>query len=180
MAWFFDIIDTYNRDIIEMALEVQPDIVQYRGWYDTPDYWGSERFKRILKPRIAGLADQAHAGGALFCYLLPEGYTIYRDILNTLDVDVFFGLDPLAARKSENLQAVKKALGHKSCIWGGLNSCVTVGMGSDAEIDDAVRRAIELLGPTGFILNASMYIYDDDVHWDRLMALIASWKKYAF
>ena len=79
---FYDIVQNYNRQILDMVLEVQPDIVQYRGWYDTPDYWGPKRLRAILAPRIQELAAQAHAGGSLFCYLLTEGYTVYRNILD--------------------------------------------------------------------------------------------------
>jgi len=176
---FYDIISNYNRQIIDMVLEVEPDIVQYRGWYDTPDYWGPDRLRDTMAPRIQALAKQAHDGGAMFCYLLPEGYTVYRDILRELDVDVFLGLDPLAARKAEDLAVVKEAIGDRHCIWGGVNACVTVGTRSDEEIDQAARTAIETLGPRGLILNASMYFYDDDVTWDRLMVFVDAWKKYA-
>lgn len=176
---FYDIVQNYNRQILDMVLEVQPDLIQYRGWYDTPDYWGPRRLREILAPKIQELAQQAHAGGSLYCYLLPEGYTVYRNILRDMDVDVFLGLEPLAARKSENFTAVKAALGDRHCIWGGVNAPVTVGMGTDAEIEAAVKTAIETLGPTGFILNACMYIYDDDVSWDRLGVFVESWRKRA-
>ncbi|MCL5104777.1 MAG: hypothetical protein M1133_11780 [Armatimonadetes bacterium] len=175
---FYDIVNNYNKQIVDMVLEVQPDIVQYRGWYDTPDYWGRERYKSILFPGIQELARQVHGGGSLFCCLLTEGYTLYRDIIGELDVDVFLGLEPLAARKSEDLGLVKDAFRDRHCIWGGVNACVTVGMGSDEEIDEAVRIAVEKLGPEGFILNAAMYIYDDDVTWDRFMVFVDSWRKY--
>ena len=176
---FYDIIDTYNRAIVDMALEVEPDIVQYRGWYDTPDYWGRERLQSLLAPRIQALARQVHDGGSRFCYLLPEGWTVYREILNELDVDVYLGLDPLAARKSEDLRGVKEAFADRHCIWGGVNACVTVGTGSAAEIDAAVQAALETLGPQGFILNASMYFYDDDVTWDRFLLFVDAWRRHA-
>jgi hypothetical protein len=179
VAGFYDLVQRYDRQILDMVLEVQPDVIQYRGWYDTPDYWGPKRLREILAPRIQELAAQTHAGGSLFCYLLPEGYTVYRDILAGLDVDVFLGLEPLAARKSENLAAVKAALGDRHSIWGGVNAPVTVGMGTDEEIDAAVRTAIKTLGPTGFILNACMYIYDDDVSWDRFRVFVEAWKRNA-
>jgi hypothetical protein len=176
---FYDIVQGYNRQIVDIALEVEPDLVQYRGWYDTPDYWGPPRLRSVLAPRIQELAARVHQGGSLFCYLLPEGHTVYRSILRELDVDVFLGLEPLAARKSEDLAAVKAALGDRHCIWGGVNAPVTVGMGTEEEIDAAVKTAIATLGPTGFILNACMYVYDDDVSWDRLLMLIAAWRRYA-
>jgi hypothetical protein len=176
---FYDIVQRYNREILEMVLEVQPDLVQYRGWYDTPDYWGPKRLRTILAPRIQELAAQVHAGGSLFCYLLTEGYTVYRSLLREMDVDVFLGLEPLAARKSEDFRAIKAALGDRACIWGGVNAPVTVGMGSDEEIDAAVRTAIETLGPTGLILNACMYLYDDDVSWDRFLVFVDAWSRCA-
>ena len=42
---FYDIVQNYNRQILDMVLEVEPDIIQYRGWYDTPDYWGPKRLR---------------------------------------------------------------------------------------------------------------------------------------
>jgi len=176
---FYDIVNTYNKEIVDMVIEADvADIIQYRGWYDTPDYWGTKRYSEILKPRINELSKQIHDADTLFCVLLTEGYTLYKDMLADMDVDVYLGLEPLAARKSENLAIVKKALGDDHCIWGGVNACVTVGMGTDKEIDDAVKTAIDTLGPRGFILNTAMYIYDDDVTWDRFMVLVNTWKKY--
>ena len=162
-----------------MVLEIEPDVIQYRGWYDTPDYWGRERHRDILVPRIRELAREVHNGDALFCYLLTEGYTLYKDILREIDADVFLGLEPLAARKSEDFAAIKDTLKDRSCIWGGVNACVTVGMGNEKEIEDAVKTAIETLGPRGFILNASIYFYDDDVTWSRFMTFVKAWRKYA-
>ena len=176
---FFDVVQDYNRQIVDLVLEVRPDVVQYRGWYDTPDYWGRQRHRDILVPRIQELARQVHEGGSLFCYLLPEGYTQYKDILGQMDVDVLLGLEPYAARKSEDLAAVRAAMGGRHCIWGGVNSPIRVGRGSDEEIGAAVKAAIESLGPDGFILNASMYLYDDDVTWDRFEVFVEAWRKYA-
>ena len=175
---FYDIVQGYNKQIIDMVLEVEPDIIQYRGWYDTPDYWGTQRYKDILAPRISELGRQIHDGGSLFCVLLPEGYTLYKEILAALDVDVYLGLEPLAARKTENLAAVKAALNGKSAIWGGVNAPVTVGTRPKPEVDEAVKTAIETLGPEGFILNAAMYLFDDDVSWDRFTTFVNIWKKY--
>ncbi len=174
----FDLVQEYNREILKLVLEVQPDLVQYRGWYDTPDYWGRERYATLLKPKIDELAHMTHEGGCLFCILLPEGYTAYRDIHQQIAVDVMLGLEPLAARKSEDFSAIKAALKGHCCIWGGVNAPVTLGTGSDAEIAKAVRDAIDTLGRRGFILNAAMYIYDDDVSWDRFMVFIDAWRKY--
>lgn len=176
---FYDIVTRYSRAIIDMVLEVQPDVIVYRGWYDTPDYWGRQRFQNVLLPRIQPLGKQIHDGGSLFCYLLTEGYTHYSDLLPKTGADVFLGLEPLAARKSENLGKVKTALRDHSSIWGGVNACVTVGMGSDEEINQAVRTAVDALGPDGFILNASIYLYDDDVRWDRFMTFVNAWRQCA-
>ncbi len=176
---FYEIIQRYNREILELVLEAEPDVVQYRGWYDTPDYWGRERYQQILQPHIEELGQIVHDAGKFFCVLMPEGYTLYRDILDGLPVDVYLGLEPLAARKSEDFASIKAALDERHCIWGGVNAPVTVGRGSDEEIDEAVKFAVEMLGPTGLILNASMYLYDDDVPWDRFMVFIEAWRRYA-
>jgi len=176
---FYEIIQRYNRQTLELVLQADADVVQYRGWYDTPDYWGRKRYQQILQPYIEELGQVVHDAGKLFCVLMPEGYTLYRDILDQMAVDVYFGLEPMAARKSEDLATVKEAFDDRHCIWGGVNAPTTVGRGSDEEIDEAVKFAIETLGPTGLILNASMYLCDDDVPWDRFMVFVEAWRRYA-
>jgi hypothetical protein len=64
---FYDIIQNYNRQILDMVLEIQPDVIQYRGWYDTPDYWGPTRLREILAPRIRELASQCMGSSSAIC-----------------------------------------------------------------------------------------------------------------
>jgi hypothetical protein len=85
----------------------------------------------------------------------------------------------LVPRKSEGLRLVKKILGPRHRICGGANAPVTVGIGTEEEIDAAVRPAIKTLGPTRFILNASIYICDNDVTWDRFLTFVDAWRRYA-
>ena len=94
-------------------------------------------------------------------------------------MDVFLELEPLVARNREDLGLVKEAFRGRHCIWGGVNFCVTVGVETDAQIDEAVWTAIQNLGPDGFILNVAVYIYDDDVTWDRFLKFVQAWKRRA-
>ena len=80
VAQFYDIIPRCNREIIPLALKIKPDVIQYCGSYDTPDYRGRDRRQRVLAPRIERLARQVYEAGWLFCYLFTEGYTLYRDV----------------------------------------------------------------------------------------------------
>ena len=102
------------------------------------------------------------------------GTVIYR---GWYDIPDYWGRERY--HKSEDFAAVKAAFHDRHCIWRAVNTPVTVGRGSDEEIDEAVRFAIDTLGPRGFVLNASVYLYDDDVRWDRFMVFVDAWRRHA-
>jgi hypothetical protein len=65
--------------------------------------------------------------------------------LREFEGDAYFGLDPLAARTSEDLSVIKSALTYGGAICGGVNAFLTVRRGTDGEIDRAVDLAIQAL-----------------------------------
>ena len=81
------------------------------------------------------------------------------------------GITPKAKNAGTKGGVNKLALMVTACR-GGANAPVTVGIGTEEEIDAAVRAAIKTLGPTRFILNASIYICDNDVTWDRFLTFV--------
>ncbi len=63
-------------------------------------------------------------------------------------------------------------------LWGGVNGFVTVEMGSPQDIRDAVREALEALGPRGFILSPVDNIRDEsDETMQRVQVFLEAWRE---
>ena len=84
-------------------------------------------------------------------YILTKSFAHHYDDILDLGIDVLWGVDPVEG--GANLAEIKSCIGREVCLLGGLNSFVTLGLGSDDEIRRAVRDAVRTLGPGGgFIL----------------------------
>ncbi len=154
----------------ELALDMNPDVFQHRGWYDGPDFWGGKHFNKYVLPVINRQADKAHQAGVKHCYLLTEGWGAYFKQFSSLKTDMLGGADPILAKA--DLKTIKEKIGKEKTILGGI-SCEHHLINCDTDVTrKATRQAIESLAPGGgFILAASSSIWHE-VEWENLSALI--------
>jgi hypothetical protein len=74
---------------------------------------------------------------------------------------------------------MKQKLGERICLWGGVSGAVTVERGAEAEVRAAVRQAIEMLGPRGFVLSPVDNItVDEPLTWHNLEVFIEEWRRH--
>jgi hypothetical protein len=92
-------------------------------------------------------------------------------------VDVLVGVDPIQG-KGTDLAEMKRRASGKLCLWGGVNGFLTVERGTEADIRDAVKQALDTLGPDGFILSPVDKVRDpSDEVWANVEALIEAWRE---
>lgn len=145
------------------------DVLQRRGWYDVPDFWGGPRFEKYILPSINGEARLAHQAGAFHCYLLTMGWAPYLNAFQKLESDILWGADPVAS--GTTLKTLKERLGRKTLL-GGMNSEKQLAQASEPEVRKAVREAVAALAPGGgFVLASSSSIWSE-IRWDKIAALI--------
>ena len=96
----------------------------------------------------------------------------FLEILKEIGVDILYGVDPVQG--NADLQKVKEALRGRICIWGGVNSAVTL-TGPKQGVEKAVEEAFSTLAPGGFILAAIDQLFEDTV-WENFMTMIHTWK----
>jgi len=176
LAAILDLVSDWNRWRMEVILDARVDLFIRRAWYEGTDFWSPALYRRFFLPRLAAEVTMAHQAGAKFGYILTSGAMPMLDLILEAGVDVLIGIDPIQG-KGTDLREMKRRTAGKMALWGGVNGFLTVERGTRADIENAVRGAIEALGPDGFILSPVDNVRDpSDEVWERTMALIEAWR----
>jgi uroporphyrinogen-III decarboxylase len=108
---------------------------------------------------------------------MSVGANQFADILRESGVDVVLGVEDVQDH-GMNLAQVKKKLGGKVALWGGVNGFLHVEEGSEKEIAAATARALDALGPDGFILSPVDNIRDaSEKVWRKVLFFIETWRQ---
>jgi uroporphyrinogen-III decarboxylase len=172
-----DMIHQWNVLRMSVVLSAPVDLYIRRAWYEGCDFLTPEFFGEIMLPRLKTEVELAHANGALFGYICSSGTLPMLDFYIEAGVDVLIGVDPVQGTHT-NLEQMKQKAGGKLSLWGGVSGAVTVEMGSEDEVRAAVARAIEALGPEGFILSPVDNITVDEPRtWYNIDVLMDEWRQ---
>ena len=154
----------------ELALQLKPDVLQHRGWYDGPNFWGGEHFERHVVPFLQKQAQMVHEAGALHCYLLTQGWGSYLDTFQQLKTDILWGADPM--QLGVGLAELKQRIGAQQVILGGISSEAHLTRGSEEQTRAATRAAIRALAPGGgFILASGSSVWSQN-KWQNIAAMV--------
>jgi uroporphyrinogen decarboxylase len=173
-----NIIAEWNQGRMKVVLDVGVDLYIRRGWYESTDFWAPDMFRQLILPSLKKEADMAHQANAKFGYILTTSMTPILDQLLESGIDVLIGIDPVQGRGTD-MAEIKRRIGDKICLWGGVNGFVTVEMGTKEEIANAVQTAINAMSLNGgFILSPVDNIRDtSDETWEKVEFMIDMWKK---
>ncbi len=172
-----NIIARWNQKRMEIMLDAGIDLFIRRGWYESADFWAPDLYRQFILPSLKKEAQIAHEAGAKFGYILTTNTMPLLDMLLESDIDVLIGVDPVQG-KGTDLKEIKQKIGDKICIWGGINGFLTIELGTEEEIKDAVSNAINIMAPKGgFILSPVDNIRDtSEQTWKNVEFLIRVWK----
>ena len=175
VAAFLGVFQDWSLKLVQLALEAGVDVVQYRGWYEIPTFWGPRYWKQYLVPGIEAQTQLVHDAGKLHAYLLPEGHGVYGNALKEMGLDVLVGVDPRMLHGGDLFRLFDTLRSSKS-FWGGVNAEVTLESGDPARIDEEVRLAVESLGRGGgLILSAILF---GNLSQRSIMLMIEAWRKF--
>jgi len=180
IAEYARIIHEWNLRQIEIYLDVtEADLIVRRGWYETTEFWTPTGWRAVIAPTLRREAEVVHQAGRRFGYIITSAFLPLLDDILGAGVDVLIGLDP-AEGKGTQLAAIKERfrLRHRA-LWGGVSGPLSVEMGTEEQTEEAVRTALETLGPGGFILSPVDNIREDSETTRRnTRRFIEAWKRY--
>jgi len=172
-----EMIHAWNKQRMEVVLSGPVDLFIRRAWYEGCDFVTPDFFRQAILPGLKAEADLAHERGAKFGYICSSGTAPLLDSYLEAGIDVLIGIDPIQGTHTD-LALLKKKLGHRVCLWGGVSGAITVETGSEEEVRAAVRHALSTLGPNGFILSPVDNITVDSPRtWRNVAVLIEEWRK---
>lgn len=150
------------------------DLVIRRGWYETTRFWPPKLYRRFIVPMLKREVDEAHSRGLKFGYMITTGIMPILEDLLDCRIDLLLGVDPVQDRV--DLKTVKEKFDGKICVWGGVNSAITIRSQIEV-IKRAVYEAVrELAYGGGFILGAVDAVFRDTPSYG-LEALIKAWRE---
>jgi len=172
-----ELIHAWNQQRMAVVLSGKVDLFIYRAWYEGCDFLTPRFYHEVILPRLKSDAALAHEHGALFGYICSSGIMPLVDDYLEAGIDVLIGIDPIQGTHTD-LESFKKKTSGRICLWGGVSGAVTVEMGEAEEVRAAVRKAIETLGPEGFILSPVDNITVDAPRtWRNLEVFIDEWQR---
>jgi uroporphyrinogen-III decarboxylase len=173
------IIHEWNTKRMETVLSEGVDIYIRRAWYEGCDFVTPEFYEEAILPLLKDETEMAHKYGARFGYICSSGHIPMLDAYLESGIDVLIGVDPVQGTHTD-MEVLKKRIGNRICIWGGVSGAITVERGSEKEIREAVRNAVNILGPDGFIMSPVDNItIDEPLTWKNVRIFIDEWQKCA-
>ena len=171
-----DTILVWESRAYELLLDAGvADLLVHRGWYECSDFWPPPLYREFIAPRLEKQIKMVHDAGKKFGYIMSTGTMPLIDVFKKLDFDVLIHVDPVQG--GADLPRLKAELGDRICFWGGVNSAVTLGRGTPAEIRQAVTHAVTTLAPGGgHILSAADVLFVD-TPWRNVRTMIERWRE---
>jgi len=177
-----EIIHDWDMMRIRLILEIGgADIIIHRGWYESPVFWSPKAYETFLAPLIREQVELVHRAGVKFGYIMTRKQTPLFKILKELEIDVLFGPDPVEGEV--DILRMKKEIGDQICLWGGVNSFVTLEFGTKETVRDSVANAIRKLAPgSGFIFSVVDCITGEgagtrETPLSSIISLINAWRE---
>jgi hypothetical protein len=171
-----DAVAEWQMRRVEAVLDLGIDVLMHRGWYETPDYFGGDRYLKFCKPFIEKLKRSCVQAGVQLTYQRTKGNTQELKILKHLPVDHLWGVEP--GPGMEDMAALKREVGGAMTLWGGVDTTFTGNQGTVKQIDAAVREAIETCAPGGGYVIMPIAFLFGSTPVEKAMAAIEAAKKY--
>jgi hypothetical protein len=169
-----DLLLEWELKRIDLLIQAGVDEIVHMAWYEGTDFWTPKNYRRMLRPRLQQLIDRVHAAGLPFRYIITRGWKPLRRDFLEMGIDCLTGVDPVQDKL--DLEEVKRELGGRMCLMGGMNAAVTLTQKTDPQIREAVADAMRILSPGGgFILYPVDSVFCE-MPWERIQLVIDQWK----
>lgn len=149
----------YHKEIVAGVLEAGADGVIFEDdlAFNTNTMMSPAQFDEFIGPYLKELVDVAHEKGGKALKHTDGNLWPILDRFVDIGLD---GIHPLQPEAGMNLQDVKQHCGDKICLLGNISCTEVLVTGTEEEVEQAVKKAIEDAGPGGgYIISSSNTIH---------------------
>lgn len=162
-GFFAALIDIFQRQMMaEVAHALDAGVRHFfANWYynSLSAGWSPRIWEEVFAPQLTELCTAVHARGGTVNLYDDGRLMAVAGLMAAAGVDALQTLTPPPVGDTD-LAAIKRRIGDRVCLMGYVDLLHVIQRGTPALIEQTVRQAIELAGPTGFILGTSDSIRD--------------------
>ena len=172
------IIEKWNKRRMEIMIEGGVDHIIRRGWYESTDFWSPDLYRELFFDFMKDEIETCHRSNVTFDYCMNSGAMALLDIFKELKMDIFSNFDPMLG--NTDLVKIKQAVGKEMALCGGVNNFLVLEKGTEAEVEAAVKDAVNKLADGGGYILApgdSIYMSTDETTKRNFYKMINVWKE---
>ena len=180
LSEYMRLIHEWNLKRISIYLDVtSADIIFRRAWYETTEFWSPTAYRQIILPFLKKEVELVHQAGRKFGLITTCAFAPLLDDILDSGIDVLVGVDPEQGKGTDLARIKIRFTEKKRALWGGVNGALTLEQGTAADTEQAVKHALEVLGPdNGFILSPVDNVREETPQsWDNTRAFIQTWQR---
>ena len=130
--------------------------------------------RQVFMPHMRRVAGAIRATGLPWIFHSDGNVMPFLDDLLTLGFD---GLHPIEPGPMD-IEALKRQIGHRVCLIGNIDLHYTLTLGEPQEVEDEVKRRIEVVGKGGGYMISSANSITSYCKLENVKAMIAAIRRY--
>ncbi|NQU08811.1 MAG: hypothetical protein HQ583_09630 [Candidatus Abyssubacteria bacterium] len=167
----------FHKEMVAAALDAGADGVVFEDdvAFNTNTLMSPTQFDEFIGPYLQELVDAAHEKGGKALKHSDGNLWPIIDRLVEIGVD---GIHPLQPQGDMDLKRVKEHCGDKVCLLGNIDCSELLPNGTEEEVVEAVRKAIEDAAPGGGYIITSSNTIHPGCKPENYIAMVRAVKKY--
>jgi len=169
---FTEMVCKIDLKCMEIVLDEGVDIVNVYGCYETAPIWSPNIYDKVFAPWLEKKANLAHQAGINLSYFSTGDFVPHMETLLRIGVDVINAIRPFYGGVND-MRLLKERIGHRICLWGGINPEEVIEKGTLDEVRGSVIDVILAAASNGgFVLSTGGSIFFNKDCYDNVISLI--------
>jgi len=175
---FTEMIYKVDLKCMEIILDEGVDIISTNGCYETAPIWSPTIYDKVFAPWLEKKATLAHQAGVKLTYFSTGDFVPHMDTLLQVGIDIINAIRPFFGGVND-MRLLKERIGHRICLWGGINPEEVIEKGTPDEVRGSVIDLILAAAcDGGFVLSTGGSIFFNKDCYDNVITLIEAIHEY--
>jgi len=157
-SFFDEIVGLFQQEMMdEVDAAIQAGVKHvFANWYynSMSAGWSPRIWHEVFTPQLKEMCGRVHAAGGTVNLYDDGKFMPVAELMADAGIDVLQTLTPPPVGDAD-LAKLKRTIGDHVCLMGYVDLIYVVQRGTPELVEQTVKEAIEIAGPTGFILGSS-------------------------